>query len=82
MNQHNHSVEDYKSDVFQLKAKCKSVAKHSQMNLRKLFDDTTRHDRCAADISFVECESSLYRARRTLVPNIPPTATDFCEILK
>ena len=81
MNQHNHSVEDYKSDVFQLKAKCKSVAKHSQMNLRKLFDDTTRHDRCAADISFVEFESSLYRARRTLEPKIPLTATDFCEML-
>ena len=81
MNQHNHTVEDYKSDVFQLKAKCKTVAKHSQTNLRMVFDDITRNDPCAGDISFVECESSMYRARRTLQPKIPPTASEFCDML-
>ena len=81
MKQHNHSVEDYKIDVFRLKTKCKTIAKQSQTNLRKVFDDATRNDPYAADISFVECESSMYRARRTLQPKIPLTATEFCDML-
>ena len=44
MNQHNHSVEDYKTDVFRLNTKCKTIAKQSQTNLRKVFDDATRND--------------------------------------
>ena len=46
-----------------------------------MFDDATRNDPCAADISFVQCESSMYRARRTLQPKIPLTATEFCDML-
>ena len=53
MNQHNHTVEDYKSDVFQLKAKCKTVAKHSQTNLRMIFNDITRNYPCGKWSTFV-----------------------------
>ena len=56
-------------------------AKYSQNNLREVFDDITRNDPNAADISFVECESLMYRARRTLQPKIPLTAPEFCDML-
>ena len=39
---HNHDVAEYKSEVYDLKTKCKTIAKNSQTNLRKVFDDTTR----------------------------------------
>ena len=81
MNLHNHSVEEYKTEVDPLKTRCKTLAKYSQTNLREVFDDTTRNDPYAADISFVKCELSMYRARRTLQPKIPFTATEFCDML-
>ena len=73
---HNH-----KSDVYQLKTKCKTVAKHSETNLRKVFDDVARTDSCPREILFTECESAMYRARRMLQPKIPLNAFEFCEML-
>ena len=73
---HKHSFQPFCA----LKTRCKTVAKNSQTNLRKVFDDVTRTDPCAADISFAECESSMYRAR-TLQPKILLTATEFCNML-
>ena len=81
MKQYNHSVEDYKADSFRLKTKCKTIAGQFQTNLRKVFDDATRNEPCAADISFVECESSMYRARRTLQPKTTLTANKFFDML-
>ena len=63
MKFHNHSVEEYKTEVYQLRTRCKTLAKYSQINLREVFDDTTRNDPHAADISFVECESSMCRVK-------------------
>ena len=81
LKQHNHNIEAYQTDIYQLKTRCKTIAKNIQINLRKVFDDVTRNDPCACDISFRECESSLYRARRTLQPKIPYTAEKFCELI-
>ena len=55
--------------------------KHSQSNLRKIFDDTTRTDPSALEVSFPEIESSMYRARRMLQPKIPVDASEFCDML-
>ena len=66
LNQHNHGIEDYNTDVYELKTKCKNNTKNSQTNIRKVFDDTTRMDPHACEISFRECESAMYRARRTI----------------
>ena len=79
--QHNHSVEEYKSDVYELKTKCKTVAMRSQDNLRQVFDETTRIDPRACEVSFTECESAMYRARRKLQPKIPLGASEFCEMI-
>ena len=79
--QHHHSTEDYQSDIFGLRTKCKTLAKHTQTNLRKVFDDATRTDPSAHDISFAECEAAMYRARRTLQPKIPQSASEFSEML-
>ena len=81
LNPHNHNIDDYKSDVHELKNKCKKVAKHSQYNLRRIFDDTTRNNPSACDISFTEIESLMYRARMILQPKIPVNASEFCEML-
>ena len=49
---HNHLVDEYKSEVYSLKTKCKTFAKNSQSNLRKVFDDATRDSPFACQISF------------------------------
>ena len=81
IHSHNHNVEKYKTEVYELEAKCKTMARKSQTSLRRIFDDVTRHDPCASDVSFNECESSLYRARRKLHPKIPLSAPEFVEML-
>ena len=81
LTQNYHSNEDYQSNIFDLKTKCKTLAKHTQMNLRKLFDDATRTDPSAHDISFAECEAAMYRARRTSQPKIPQSASEFSEMV-
>ena len=81
LKNHDHSVDLYKTQVYQLKTKCKSVAKNSQTNLRMVFDDVTRRDPGACHISFPECESSMYRARRMIQPKIPLTANEFIDML-
>ena len=81
LHNHNHQLEDYKTDIFRLKTKCKTLAKQSQNNLRKVFDDATRTDPSAREVSFRECESAMYRSRRTLHPKIPLSASEFCGLL-
>ena len=78
MKEHNHAVDAYKTDIYKLKTKCKRVA---TTGLREVFDEVTRNDLCAREISFAECESSMYRARRQIQPKIPLTATEFVEML-
>ena len=41
----------------------------------------TRNDPFASEVSFREVESSMYHARRMLQPMIPPTASQFCDML-
>ena len=72
LREHNHQLEDYKTNNYHLKTKCKTLAKHSQNNLRKVFDDATRT---------TECESAMYRSRRKLHPKIPLTTSEFCGML-
>ena len=79
--QHNHSDAEYDTHVYELKTKCKTISKSSQSNLRQIFNDVTRNDPSACDISFPQCESSMYRARRKLQPIIPLTASEFCDLL-
>ncbi|KAI6651231.1 hypothetical protein LOD99_5378 [Oopsacas minuta] len=81
MNSHNHRVDDYNPGVYQLKTRRKTLAKHLQKNLRELFNDATRKNSHAADASSLECESVMYRARRTLRPKIPSSAVEFCAML-
>ena len=78
---HNHGIEEYKSGVYELKTKCKKMAESTQDNLRKIFDDETRTSLFATEISFNECESSMYRSRRRLQPKIPLTAIEFSVML-
>ena len=81
MNQHNHGLSEYKSNVNEIKRKCKAIPKSSQSNLRQTFDDVTRNDPFASEASFREVESFMYHARRMLQPMFPPTASQFCDML-
>ena len=81
MNQHKHSLSEYESNANEIKRKCKTIAKYSQSNPRQIFDDVTRNDPFASEVSFREVESSMYHARRMLQPKIPPTASEFCAML-
>ena len=72
MQIHIHEVLEYKTDVHQLKTKCKTVAKQVQSSSsRQVFDDVARNNPCARDITFAECESAMYRARKTIQPKVP-----------
>ena len=53
----------------------------SQDNLRQVFDETTRIDPRACEVSVTECESALYRSRRKLQLKIPLGASEFCEMI-
>lgn len=61
LSQHNNDIDEYRSDVIDLRTKCKKTAMHSQTNLRHVFEDKTGGDPSACEITFV-----LYRARRQL----------------
>ena len=78
---HNHGPEEYKSEVYDLKTTCKKRAQTTRDSLRKIFDDETRTNPFACEISFNECESSMYRSRRKLQPRIPLTASEFLILL-
>ena len=78
---HNHEVDAYNSEVFALKSRCRTSAKNSRDNLRDLFNDTTRADPSAHKVTYKECESLMFRARRTSQPIIPKSAIEFCDLL-
>ena len=79
---HNHDMEDYCTERFKLRAKCKTAAKNSTTSLRQLFDETTRYQTSANDISFKSCESIMYRSRRETQPRIPKSALEFSTIIE
>ena len=79
---HNHDVEDYCTERFKLRAKCKTAAKKFTTSLRQLFDETTRYQTSANDISFKSCESIMYRSRRETQPRIPKSALEFSTIIE
>ncbi|KAI6649597.1 hypothetical protein LOD99_6763 [Oopsacas minuta] len=81
LGQRNHDVDEYRSEIYHLKTKCKTIANTSQANLRKVFDDSTRDDPHACELSFPRCESSMYRARKTTEPGIPLNASEFCDLI-
>ena len=49
--------------------------------LREVFDDVSRNDLCAREISFPEYESSMYGARRKPQPKIPMKVSKFVDML-
>ena len=59
---HNHPIQAYNSEIYELKNHCKKIARSSQNSLRKIFNDETRTHPFACEISFNECESAMYRA--------------------
>ena len=65
----------------QFKLKCKTTAQTSQHNLRQIFNYVTRSNPSASQVTFKECESSMFRARKILQPMIPQSASEFSEVL-
>ena len=80
-SEHNHSLKNYDTEVYAIKTKCKKTAQSSQHNLRQIFNDITRSDPSASQVTFKECESSMFRARKLLQPKIPGSASEFCQVL-
>ena len=64
MTQHNHDLDAYESNANEIKKRCKTIAKCTQSSLRNIFDDVTRSDPSASDVSFRGVESSMHRPRR------------------
>ena len=82
MQLHIHEVLEYKTEDHQLKTKCKTVAKQVQSSsLRQVFDDVARNNPCARDNTFAECESAMYRARKTIQHKVPQSVNEFIEML-
>ena len=77
---HNHPIQAYNSEIYELKNHCKKIARGSQNSLRKIFNDETRTHPFACEISFNECVSAMYRARRKSQPMVPLNAVEFSEM--
>ncbi|KAI6650563.1 hypothetical protein LOD99_7613 [Oopsacas minuta] len=60
---------------------CKTTSQTSQHNLRHIFNDVTRSNPSASQVTFKECESSMFRTRKILQPMIPQSASEFSEVL-
>ena len=71
---HSHGLDE-------LKTKCKKRAQTSQNSLRKFFDNETRTSLFAYEVSFNECERSMYRSRRSLQTKILFAAVEFATML-
>ena len=80
-SEHNHDIEEYNADILALKAKCRKRANSYRDNLREIFNDVTRKDPAAHQITFKESESLMYRARCASQPKIPTSVSEFCEML-
>ena len=80
-NVHNHDLTNYHSETYNLKKKCITMARTSKDPLRKVFNDAAREDSFAIEVSFPQCESSMYRSRRSLEPKIPSNATELSLLL-
>ena len=78
---HDHELQEYYTNVNLIKTKCKRIAQTSQHNLREIFNDITRSDPSGTQVTFKECESSMFRARRLLQPKIHASASEFCQQL-
>ena len=78
---HNHILVEYKSKKYELKSKCKTKAQSSQDSLRRIFDDITRYDTAGSSVSFLQCESAMYRSRRMSQSKISTNAIEFSEIV-
>ena len=77
-SEHNHNVQEYDADRHEIKRKINKKAQTSRENLRTIFNVITRSDPAGILVSFRECESSMFRARKLLQPNIPKSAQEFC----
>ena len=80
-SQHNHNVEEYNAKIHEIKTKIKRKAMTSRDNLREIFNEITRSDPAGSLVTFRECESSMFRARKSLQPKIPQSAIEFCKQL-
>ena len=76
-SEHNHDVEEYKTDIFALIAKCRKRANSCRDDLREIFNDAPEAHR----ITFKECESLMYRAKCASQPKIPMSVSESCEML-
>ena len=75
---HNNIVQEYDANRHDIKRKINKKAQTSRENLRTIFNDITRSDPAGILVSFRECGSSMFRARKLLQPNIPKSAQEFC----
>ena len=71
----------YISEVYVLRTKCKTIAKNLPTTLRKVFDGATSGSLFACEISFLQCELTMYRARKMVEPKVPLGASEFVEII-
>ena len=59
---HIHSIEEYKSDIYEIKKKWKKIAAQILRGiLLQIFDEETRMHPFACEISFNEYESAVYK---------------------
>ena len=76
-SEHNHEIQEYRAEAYAMKNECKTVSQTSQHNLRQIFDNVTRSNPSASEVTLKECESSMFRARKILFPNISASALEY-----
>ena len=57
---HNHQISEYHTEIYEVKAKCKSADRTSRERLSKVFKDTTRNEAAASLLSYKNIETTMY----------------------
>ena len=80
-SEHNHEIQEYCAEAYAIKTECKTVSQTSQHNLWQIFDNVTRSNPSASEVTFKERDSSMFRTRKGLYLNIPASALEFSHLL-
>ena len=77
--EHNHTLENFESESFELKNKLKRAEENSTLNLRlrEVFDRTTSCEPAGATVSYRHVRNTMVKSITFILPTLPTTPEDF-----
>nr|XP_047145164.1 uncharacterized protein LOC124818380 [Hydra vulgaris] len=79
---HNHLPDFEKKEILKLKQSIKRAAETTSESLRDIFDQETASNQSAHHVSFGMMESTMYRRRRSVQPQLPANCGELDNSLR